>query len=150
MIKDSRLSAALHALLHMAEHDGPTTSETLALCMRSHAALVRRTMAGLRENGLVRSEKGHGGGWRLARDLNSITLRDVHEALGAPEVFAIGNRSPTPQCLVEQAVNHALADTLEEVEAMLVQRFGAITLATLSADFHRRLEAAKQDATHAA
>ncbi|MBU8542887.1 MULTISPECIES: Rrf2 family transcriptional regulator [Roseomonadaceae] len=150
MTKDSRLSAALHALLHMAEHDGPTTSETLARCMRSHAALVRRTMAGLRQNGLVRSEKGHGGGWRLARDLNAITLRDVHEALGAPEVFAIGNRSPAPQCLVEQAVNHALADTLEQAEAMLVRRFGIITLASLSADFHRRLEAVKKDATHAA
>jgi DNA-binding IscR family transcriptional regulator len=153
MIRDSRLSAALHALLHMAEQDGPVTSETLALCMRTNAAVVRRTMAGLREIGLVRSEKGHGGGWRLSRDLHSVTLRDIYVALGAPQVFAIGNKTENPACLVEQAVNSALSDALQEAEALLVRRLGEVTLAALSADFHRRLLARGDqsgDATHAA
>jgi DNA-binding IscR family transcriptional regulator len=141
MIRDSRLSAVLHALLHMAEQDGPMTSEALAVCMNTNPAVVRRTMAGLREMGLVRSEKGHGGGWRLARDLGTVTLRDIYDALGAPQIFAIGNKTENPVCLVEQAVNEALCDALQEAEALLVQRLGNVTLAGLSADFHRRLQA---------
>ena len=141
MKRDSRLSAILHALLHMAEQDGPMTSEALALCMHTNAAVVRRTMAGLREMGLVQSEKGHGGGWRLARDLQHVTLRDIYNALGAPQIFAIGNKSENPICLVEQAVNSAVSDAMREAETLLVQRLGGITLAALSADFHRSLSA---------
>ncbi|WP_027133377.1 Rrf2 family transcriptional regulator [Geminicoccus roseus] len=139
MICDSRLSAVLHALLHMAQQDEPMTSEALARCMGTHAVVVRRTMAGLREMGLVRSEKGHGGGWRLACDLEAVTLRDIYAALGAPRVFAIGHKTEQPACLVEQAVNDALGDALRKAEELLVQRLGEVTLATLSADFHRRL-----------
>jgi DNA-binding IscR family transcriptional regulator len=141
MMKDSRLSAVLHALLHMAEHDGPMTSETLAICMTTNAAVARRTMAGLREMGLVTSEKGHGGGWRIARDLEHVSLRDIYDALGAPRIFAIGHKTESPVCLVEQAVNDALGDAMREAEALLVRRLGDATLAALSADFHRRLAA---------
>ncbi|WP_458095487.1 Rrf2 family transcriptional regulator [Roseomonas sp. WA12] len=126
------------------------TSEALAVCMNTNAAVVRRTMAGLREMGFVRSEKGHGGGWRLARDLRNVTLRDIYDALGSPPVFAIGNKTENPACLVEQAVNDALRDAMQAAEALLVQRLGDVTLAALSADFHHRLASCghKQGASH--
>jgi hypothetical protein len=63
----------------------------------------------------------------------------VYEALGSPELFAIGNRSEETECLVEEAVNAALSDALAEAEARLLARFGEITLAALSGDFHARL-----------
>jgi DNA-binding IscR family transcriptional regulator len=68
MKQDSRLSSVLHALLHMAAFNRPMTSETLAQCMSTHPVVVRRTMAGLREAGFVRSEKGHHGGWVISCD----------------------------------------------------------------------------------
>lgn len=144
MKRDSKLSRILHALLHMAQHSDPMTSEQLAKCMDTNPVVVRRTMAGLREAGFVRSEKGHGGGWSIACDLKAVTLRDVHEALGAPALFAIGNRTETPGCLVEQSVNAALDDAFRDAEALLIERFGSISLAQLSADFHRRMAAFKQ------
>lgn len=139
MKRDSRLSGVLHVLLHMAEQDGPVTSEILARAMQTNPVVIRRIMAGLRERGYVRSEKGHGGGWVLARDLATISLRDIYEAIGEPALFAIGNRADNPDCLVEQAVNAALGKSLAEAEALLRARFGEVTLATLSADFHARL-----------
>ncbi|RCS24494.1 Rrf2 family transcriptional regulator [Phyllobacterium salinisoli] len=141
MKRDSRLSSVLHALLHMAANDGPMTSEALAHCMHTNPVVVRRTMAGLRQAGLVRSEKGHNGGWTIACDLNAVTLRDIHAALGEPAVFAIGNRNAAPECLVEQAVNAALDDTFREVETLLMERFGRLTLAQLAEDFTGRLAA---------
>jgi DNA-binding IscR family transcriptional regulator len=144
MRRDSRLSGVLHVLLHMAELDGPATSVTLAKAMQTNPVVIRRIMAGLRERGYVRAEKGHGGGWSLACDLSGVTLRDVYEALGQPSLLAIGNRTESPGCLVEQAVNAALGRAFDEAEAALLSGFGVVTLAQLSADFHKRLTAHKQ------
>ena len=139
MIRDSRLSGVLHVLLHMAEADGPATSEALARAMRTNPVVIRRVMAGLRDQGLVRSAKGHGGGWTLACDLGAVTLADIYAALGRPPLFAIGHRSDAPECLVEQAVNAALGHALADAEALILASFGTVTLAALSADFHARL-----------
>ena len=138
MKHDSRLSSVLHALLHMAEHDGPMTSEVLGQCLGTNPVVVRRTMGLLREAGLVTSDRGHAGGWRISADLSTVTLRHLHEALGEPAVFALGNRNERPQCLVEQSVNAALDAAFMEAEALLLERFSNITLATLAADFARR------------
>jgi DNA-binding IscR family transcriptional regulator len=139
MNRDSRLSGVLHVLLHMAEHDSPVTSEALARMMRTNPVVIRRVMAGLREQGYVRSEKGHGGGWTLARNLADVTLRDIYDGIGSPALFAIGNRSEAPDCAVEQAVNASLDGTLRDAEALLLASFEKVTLATLRADFRERL-----------
>lgn len=139
MRRDSRLSDVLHVLLHMAELNGPVTSEAMAKVLQTNPVVIRRIMAGLRDTGFVRSEKGHGGGWTIARDLASITLRDIYSALGKPALFAMANRTLAPGCLVEQAVNAALDSAFDEAEALLLERFGAVTLAGLNADFHARL-----------
>lgn len=133
------MSGVLHVLLHMAEHDDPVTSDVLARTMNTNPVVIRRILAGLRERGYVRSEKGHGGGWTLARDLADITLRDIYDALGRPALLAIGNRTEAPECLVEQAVNAALDTAFHDAEALLIARLGDVTLGQLSADFHTRL-----------
>lgn len=143
MKRDSRLSITLHALLHMAERE-TITSEELAACLSTNPVVVRRTMAGLREAGLVRSERGHGGGWSLVRDLATISLADVHAALGEPAVFAITNRTEAPGCVVEQAVNAAMDGALRDAEALLMQRLERISLADLSNDFQRRMTTRRQ------
>ncbi len=139
---DGRLSRMLHALIHMDRHQGAATSELLAQMLHTNPVVVRRTMAGLRDQGLVTSEKGHGGGWALARALGEITLLDVYAALGRPPLFAIGLADDDPQCLVEQATNSALSATLQEAEALVLARFAAVSLQDLAQDFDRRFVAA--------
>lgn len=151
--KDSRLSGVLHVLLHMAVSEAPATSEALARAMQTHPVVVRRLMAGLRDAGFVASAKGHGGGWVLCRPLADMTLGDVHVALGAPPLLAVGHRDEAPACLVEQAVNQALGAAYEEAEALLVKRLHTVTLAALASDFQRRLAKgghSRKDYDHAA
>lgn len=145
---DSKLSSILHLLLHMAHSERPMTSEALAACLQGSPVVVRRTLAGLREAGFVSSEKGHGGGWVLACNLKTVTLRDVYDAVGAPAVFAMGHRSDKPECLVEQAVNDALSGALHDAQALLVQRLGSVTLADLADDFNRRFAAHPHARSH--
>lgn len=138
MRNDSRLSRMLHVLLHMTRHDGPMTSDAIAAMLRTNPVVVRRTMAGLRDAGYVRSEKGHGGGWSIACDLERVSLLDIHRAVGGPRIFAIGNEDADPACAVEQVVNAAVADALHEAEALLVARLGAVSLAALARGFDAR------------
>ena len=56
-----------------------------------------------------------------------------------PSLLAIGNRTEAPGCLVEQAVNAALTRAFDDAEALLLSRLADVTLAQLSADFHKRL-----------
>lgn len=141
MRHDGRLSRMLHVLLHMDEQQRPMTSEEIAGMLGTNPALVRRTLAGLREGGYVVSERGHGGGWMLDRPLSEMTLRDVYDAVGAPEVFALGLADDQPQCLVEQAVNTALRQTLDEARALLLRRFSEIRVSDLRDDFAARAAA---------
>ncbi|PZU66178.1 MAG: hypothetical protein DI546_23170 [Rhizobium sp.] len=82
----------------------------------------------------MRHEKGHGGGWVLARPLNEITLLDIYRALGAPDLFSIGLAGDNPDCVIEQAVNAALFEAMTEAESILLSRFGNITLSALAAE----------------
>jgi Rrf2 family protein len=138
MRRDSRLSGVLHVLLHMAQQQGAVTSEALAKVMDTNPVVIRRIMAGLREQGYVQSEKGRGGGWALARDLSEITLHDVYTALGSPALLAIGNRTESPGCMLEEAVNAALGKTFDAAESLLLSRLADVTLAQLNTDVRRR------------
>ncbi|HZF46958.1 MAG TPA: Rrf2 family transcriptional regulator [Sphingomonadaceae bacterium] len=149
MRNDSRLSRMLHVLLHMARHEGPMTSEEIAGMLGTNPVVVRRTMAGLRDSGYVRSEKGHGGGWVIAADLEAVTLLDVHRAVGGPHLFTIGNEHPNASCAVEKVVNEALESALNEAEALLIARLGRVSLAELSRRFDARCSSASRESAAA-
>ena len=139
MKRNSQLSGVLHVLLHMADREGPMTSESLAKAMNTNPVVIRRILGGLRDQGYVRSDKGHGGGWTLACDLSQVTLRDIYAALGCPPLLAMTNRTESPGCLVEQAVNAALDQAFRDAEALLLTRLGEVTLGTLSNQLRGRL-----------
>ena len=138
MRRDSRLSVALHVLLHLGEMGEAVTSETLGPMLDINPVVLRRTMAGLRDAGIVRSAKGHGGGWSLSRKLESITLGQVYAALGTPALFSIGHRVESPGCLVEQAVNRALGKALDDAEALILAQLRSISLADIAGDVRRK------------
>lgn len=140
MRTDTRLSRMLHVLIHIARHDQPATSDTIAQMLGTNPVVVRRTMALLKEEGYVRSEKGHRGGWTLAKPLTQITLLDIHQALGSSSLFAIGLSTDHPECLVEQAVNAALTDAFDAAQALLIARLGSVTLEQLAQDFEARFK----------
>lgn len=140
MRNDTRLSRMLHVLIHMARHEQPATSDTLAQMLGTNPVVIRRTMALLKDQGYVRSEKGHRGGWTLAKPLADMTLLDIHEALGSASLFAIGLSTDHPECLVEQAVNAALTDAFDAAQALLIERLGSVTLEQLAEDFEARFQ----------
>lgn len=123
MKRNSRLSLALHTLSHMtSEPNRVRTSADIAKHAGTNPVVVRRVLGKLREAGLVSSEKGHAGGWRLAKAADSITLADVYLALG--ERLVSGNADDTNEslCSVETGLQARVSKVLGEIEESLVER----------------------------
>ena len=134
MKRNSRLSLALHALGHMAaDPDYPRTSVEIAEHNATHPAFVRRVLGLLKEGGLLRSEKGHSGGWFLSRSPDEITLADVYLALGErfmrPE--PTGDENPIT-CAIERALRGEVEIALDRAEATLVEELKRTTIARLA------------------
>ena len=136
---DSRLPRVLHVLLHLDQMEEPATSELIGRMLNTNAAVVRRTMAGLRDRGYVTSTKGHGGGWTLARPLSEITLKGLYEALGSPALFALGEADDAPACLMEQAANAAIGHAFQQAATRFSEVLEEVTMADLAQDFAERL-----------
>ncbi|MBB1593388.1 Rrf2 family transcriptional regulator [Achromobacter sp. UMC46] len=138
MAYDTRLARLLHVLIHMDLRGGMTTSATLAQMLHTNEVVVRRTMAALRTAGMVTSTGGRNGGWALAKGLDTITARDVYEAIAHGSVFAIGPADDNPACPVERAANQWVGDALREGEEALLRHLGRKSLAELASEIVAR------------
>ncbi|MBV1926060.1 MAG: Rrf2 family transcriptional regulator [Rhodobacteraceae bacterium] len=129
MKRNSRLSLALHTLGHMAGDPArKLTSANIAEHAGTNPVVVRRVLGKLREAGLLESEKGHAGGWRLARAPSQITLADVYLALDE-SLVATGGEETIPTCSVEHILQRKVAVVLEDIERSLVERLAVTTIA---------------------
>lgn len=132
MRTDSRLPRVLHVLLHLEHIKDPMTSDQIGQMLGMNASLVRRTMAGLRDAGFLKSTKGHGGGWYLAKPLTEITLAQVYDALGQPTLFAVGQSDDAPACLLEKAANAATENALIAARGVFTSVLAKTTVADLA------------------
>lgn len=131
---DTKLARLLHVLIHMQLKGGSTTSETIAQMLHTNPALVRRTMAPLREARYVESERGPGGGWTLSCELSEVTAKDIYLALTCKGLFAISPSHDNPNCPVESSVNQLLDRAIKNAEDEFLNTLGKIRLSALAED----------------
>ncbi|MFK7751864.1 MAG: Rrf2 family transcriptional regulator [Sedimentitalea sp.] len=129
MKRNSRLSLALHTLGHMAgEPERMRTSADIAEHAGTNPVVVRRVLGKLREAGLLQSEKGHAGGWRLARSPQQITLADVYLALDE-SLIATDVQEDASDCSVEHILQKKVASVMADIERSLIERLAGTTIA---------------------
>lgn len=85
---------ALRALIEIARDAGPTPvpAERLGRRQSIPTAFLQAILADLRRAGIVRSVRGHGGGWLLAVPPDSVSVADVIRAVDGPLVSVHGER----------------------------------------------------------
>ncbi len=128
MKRNSRLSLALHTLGHMAaDPDDAQTSTEIAEHAGTNPVVVRRVLGRLREAGLLISEKGHAGGWKLARAPADITLADVFAALDE-QLFSYDDNTEPAHCAVERAMRQRISSVMTDIERKLVDQLNSISI----------------------
>ncbi len=138
MKTDGRLARMLHVLVHMGLLGGRETSERIAQMLNTNPVVVRRTLGALREHGIVESEGGRGGGWKLTRTLEQITVLDVQRALTAGVILNPPVSRDHPTCPVERASNAVLEEAHMAAETQLIAKYAATTLAQIAEDAKQR------------
>lgn len=119
---------ALRALIVLArsaadedDADGLLPAEAMATEQEIPQNFLLAILADLRRGGIVRSRRGQGGGWSLARDPSQISVADVIRAVDGPLVSVNGRRpeqvsykgSTSALQLVWIAARSSLRDVLE-------------------------------------
>ena len=116
---------ALRALIEMAGNsDGrPVSAEELGRRQDIPHGFLQAILADLRKAGVVVSQRGQSGGWRLGREASAVSVADVIRAVDGPLVSVYGLRPESVEyndsAKVLQhvwiAARHSLRDVFEQV-----------------------------------
>lgn len=134
MNKDLRLSSAIHILIALHYVGNALNSQKLAMSLQTNPGVIRRIMAQLARAGLVVTEKGKGGGSKLAKPPAKITIADIYLALGQNRIFKSFEKPPFEQCQVSCCIKHSLDVIYDDIEHTMMGRMKKITLAQVIAD----------------
>ena len=135
MKRSSRLSIALHALVHLHAQPGKAlTSAALATCLMTNAVVVRRVLGELREGGIVDASKGPNGGWSLARPAEDINLRDVYTAMGERLLVRTESDPGDVTCAIVRSVDRVMKEFIDDAEALLAARLARTRLSDIASE----------------
>jgi len=148
MFQSDRFALAIHAigLAYIAQREQSghlVTSDELAEMANAHPVHVRRVLGVLREAGLLTSQAGRGGGWRLGRAPETITLLDIYRASEPGSSVwvpagAVGDSCPD--------IPQALVGWLAEAETAMERELQRATLADLIASMETDRQATESAA----
>lgn len=116
---------ALRALIEMAgrEDSAPISAEELGRRQGIPHGFLQAILADLRRAGIVMSQRGQSGGWRMGRAPGQVSVADVIRAVDGPLVSVYGlrpeavsyNESANVLQLVWIAARSSLREVFEEV-----------------------------------
>lgn len=130
MYISAKVDYAVRALLTLASADRPITAEALATTQGLPAKFLETILNDLRRAGLVASQRGSEGGYRLARPAQEISLADVIRPLDGPLAAVRGVR---PEAALYTGAAEHLQDVWVAVRASLRSVLETVTLSDVVA-----------------
>lgn len=81
-----KLEYSLMALKHMSQKQGDELTSAKEVAESYHAPFdaTARVLQQMAQKGMVKSEQGAHGGYKIARDLSEVTLQDLIEVIQGP------------------------------------------------------------------
>lgn len=136
---DKRLNRMVHVLTHLGLSAELVSSTTIAAMLDTNSAVVRRTMAPLRKRGIVSSEEGRAGGWRLLKTLEDLSVLDVYDALYSDNIPEFDDTAEITRCPIENASNEKIREAVGSAADYLRKSFHDIKLADIAELANRQM-----------
>ncbi|CAM3323902.1 Rrf2 family transcriptional regulator [Nocardioides dubius] len=123
---------ALRALIEMArrEDSGPISAEELGRLQDIPHGFLQAILADLRRSGVVVSQRGQSGGWRLAGKPENVSIADVIRAVDGPLVSVYGLR---PEAVSYNENAEVLQHVWIAARRSLREVFEEVSIASLAA-----------------
>lgn len=115
---DTRFSVSVQIMMSLAQHmDELMNSENLAGVLQTNPTFVRKLVANLVEAKLVASFRGKGGGIRLAKAPDKITLKDIYLASTEDKPMMNVHKKPVVKaCSISCCIEDVLEDIVNGIE----------------------------------
>jgi Rrf2 family protein len=122
---------ALRALIELTSQaaDGPVSAEELGRLQDIPHGFLQAILADLRRAGIVVSQRGQAGGWRMARPATEVTVADVIRAVDGPLVSVYGLR---PEAVSYNASAEVLQHVWIAARSSLRDVFEQVTIQALA------------------
>lgn len=132
----SRFATAVHLLAYLTINgeEGAIPSERLAASVNTAGSVIRRLLLQLTAAGLTKTQLGTGGGVRLARPAEAVTLLQVFDAVENVEAFALHRNPPNPACRVGRNISSVLESVAQKVETAMKAQLQNQTLADVACE----------------
>ena len=140
MASNSRLAIAIHTAGMLAFGEQmPITSKVIAESVDTNPVVIRRIVGNLVKHGLVKVKMGTGGGARLTRLPEKITLAEIYLALEEGEIFNVPELEESHCCPVGKFVRPVLKQILGQAENCLIRELEGKTLRDVMEEIRRKL-----------
>ncbi len=140
MASNSRLAIAIHTVGVLAfVGEKSVTSNMVAQSVNTNPVVIRRIVGSLVKHGLVEVQMGTGGGSRLTRPPEDITLADIYLALEEGEVFDVPMLEDSHECPIGRIVRPVLKKVLGEAEKSMIQYLQKVKLSDVMGLVKRNL-----------
>jgi len=128
-MSSGRFAVAAHALAFLASRQ-EASSDVIAASVCTNPVIVRRVMRALVGAGLVSAHEGRGGGYRLARSPDRISLRDVYEAVEPFGPLTPSAGRPSVRCAIGAGMREAFADVAARARRGLGEALAEVTISS--------------------
>jgi Rrf2 family protein len=121
MAANSRFAVGVHCMLSLAAlGEEGSTAEFLAGSIHTNPVVVRRILKSFEKAGYVEIRPGKGGGVRLRRAPEDLTLAQILKAVEPQtEFFAYHAAEPNPQCRVSCEIRNLLQPVFQRVDQVV-------------------------------
>lgn len=116
---DTRFSVSLQIMVTLAySSDELTNSEYLAKTLKTNPTFVRKLVSRLVEAKLITSFRGKGGGIKLAKSPQDISLKDIYIASTEDKALIRTHQKPVAKaCPVSCSIDNIFCEIMEGIES---------------------------------
>lgn len=116
---DTRFSVSIQIMMTLAYHaEELMNSEGLAKVLKTNPTFIRKLVSNLVEAELIESFRGKGGGIRIARSPEQISLKEIYLAATEDKKLMSCHKKPVLKaCPVSSCIEGVLEEVVDGIEA---------------------------------
>ena len=140
MASNSRLAIAIHTAGMLAfGEEMPMTSTMIAKSVDTNPVVIRRIIGNLVKHGLVEVKMGTGGGSRLTKEPEEISIAEIYLALEEGEIFNVPEMDESHGCPIAKLVRPVLKRVFGAAENSLLAELQSRSLQHVIDDMRKKL-----------